>query len=397
MLILRLWNYFRGYVIIDIEGLNLERFINSCIENNIYLWNIKRLSYTKIEAHVGIRGFKALRRLSRKTGCRVSIATKFGYPFWAHRLKKRKMLIAGAFFSLIVVIVASSFIYSVDVVGNEKVDEESLRSALVRMGLKPGSNRYAVDLREIENQILIEFNELAWVGIELKGIYAKVEVVEKYIQERVIDKNNPCNVVAKKNGVIDQVIAKNGDSVVKEGDIVVAGDLLISGVVSRENMDPTFLHAYGEVLARTYYEKVITRELTIIKKEKTGEKSTVTRIGIGKLKLSFGDSEVPFGNYILEKNMKRPTIWRNIRLPVEIIKEEYFEAMDIEEKLDIEVVKEEIHQEAIDYLMGEIPEEAEILNTFIDFKEVGDQIQGKFTIEVLEDIALQEKIDNRED
>lgn len=398
MLILRLWNYFRGYVIINIEGLNLEKFINNCIEKNIYLWNIRRLSYTKIEAHVGIKGFKPLRRLSRKSGCRVSIATKSGYPFWAHRLKKRKMLIAGAFFSLIMIIVASSFIYSIDIIGSERVDEDAIKTALVELGLRPGANKYTLNLRELENQILIEFNELAWVGIHLKGIYAKVEVVEKFIAEGKIDKDVPCNVVASKNGVIDQVIAKNGKAVVKDGDIVSAGDLLISGIVSRENTEETtFLHAYGEVFARTYYERVITKELKEIKKEKTGEYVTLKRFSIGKFKFSFGDTEIPYGNYIVEKNTKKPTIWRNITLPVEIMKEEYFEAIDMEIILDIDEVKASMHQEAIDYLMQEIPEEAEILNTFIDFNEVGDQLQGKFTIEVLENIALQEKLDIEED
>ncbi|SCX93970.1 sporulation protein YqfD [Alkaliphilus peptidifermentans] len=398
MLILRLWNYFRGYVIINIEGLNLERFINMCIEKNIYLWNIQRKSYTTLEARVGIKGFKDLRKITRRCGCKISIARKNGYPFWAHKVKKRKMLLTGAFFSLLLIVVASSFIYSVDIIGNERVEEDLIINALGEMGLKPGVNRYSVNLREIENQMLTEFHQLAWVGIELRGIYAKIEVVEKIQPPEIIDKDTPCNVIAKKNGVIERIIARNGDAVVEKGDIVSEGDLLITGMVQRDSLQsPLYVHAYGEIYARTYYDIIKSVFLTEIKKEKTGEEYSRKMLRIGQMELTFHGGKVPFDNYILENEIKTITLWRNIKLPVEIMIEDYYEAVDIEERLDIEEVKIKMHDEAIHELMEEIPLEGEITNTIIDFQNTGDLLQGKFTIEVIENIAQQKKLDIEED
>lgn len=42
MLVLRLWNYLRGYVIILIEGIFLEKFINICTRRKMYLWDIDK-------------------------------------------------------------------------------------------------------------------------------------------------------------------------------------------------------------------------------------------------------------------------------------------------------------------------------------------------------------------
>lgn len=398
MLILRLWNYFRGYVIIRIEGLYLEKFINHCIAKDIYLWDIRRLSYTALEASVRIKGYKAVKKLARKAGCKVYLTRKNGYPFWAHKIKKRKMLLLGAFFSFLLLIVASSFIYSVEVVGNEQVEATAIVSHLKETGLRVGSNRYFIDLRDIENALLLEFNELAWVGIEIRGIYARVEVVEKVMPPGKIEKDIPCNVVAAKNGLIEKVIARNGDAVVKEGDIVSEGDLLITGTVTRDHMEqPRYVHAYGEVYAKTYYESTKSKSLTMINQIKTGEIHKKRSLRIGKLNLSLGDNSIPFTNYVMEEHNNIPTLWRRIKLPVELKIITYEEVIELEEALNPEDLKKLIHEEAVLELLEEIPLEAEILNTTVNFNQVDDMLHGDIIIEVLENIAKQEKIDTEED
>ncbi len=394
MLILRLWNYIRGYVIIKIEGLSLEKFINACVQKDIYLWEIKRINYTTLEAKVGIKGFRVVKRLSRKCGCRVSISRKNGYPFWAHKVKKRKMLLIGAFFSCILLMIASSFIYSVDVVGNERVSKEEIIAALEEIGLKAGANKYLVDIREIENRLLIELHELEWVGVELSGIYARVEVVEKVPVPERVEKDIPCDIVSVKNGVIEKVIARSGDAVVEKGDIVSKGDLLVTGVIQRDNIpNPLYVHSYGEVYAKTYYETTKSMTTVDVRQEKTGEVKKRYMLRIGSMELSIGGGEIPFENYVIEKSVKSPFFWRNKDFPVEIIVETYFEANETHINLDIEELKKKLHSDSVAELMAEIPSEAEILNSTIDFYQVDDIIYGNMIIEVLEDIGEQRKID----
>ena len=75
-----LWNFLKGYVVIRVDGLSLEKFINITVSRGIYLWGIKRQSYTSLTAKISISGFRQLRGISRKVRCRVRIVDKRGLP-----------------------------------------------------------------------------------------------------------------------------------------------------------------------------------------------------------------------------------------------------------------------------------------------------------------------------
>ena len=92
MIFLKAWNYFLGYVVISVNGLSLEKFINLCVSRGIKLWGIRRISYTSLTAKIGIRDFKSLPPIVRRVGCRVKIIDKRGFPFGI-RFRHRKMLI----------------------------------------------------------------------------------------------------------------------------------------------------------------------------------------------------------------------------------------------------------------------------------------------------------------
>ena len=85
-----LLNYILGYVNILVEGFFTERFINTCINKNIFLFNIKRDKSTIIYANVGIFDFKNVVKIAKQSKCRVKIQRKSGLPFLFNRYKKRK-------------------------------------------------------------------------------------------------------------------------------------------------------------------------------------------------------------------------------------------------------------------------------------------------------------------
>ena len=80
-----------GYVNIKIEGYFVEKFINKCINNKIFFWNIKREKSTIIYTNVGINEFKKIRKIAKETKCKIEILNKKGLPFILHRYKKRKV------------------------------------------------------------------------------------------------------------------------------------------------------------------------------------------------------------------------------------------------------------------------------------------------------------------
>lgn len=392
MLIVKLWNFVRGYVVIKIEGLALEKFINYAIARGIYLWDIVRIDYTTLEAKVGLAGYKELRHIVKRAGCRVRIRQKIGYPFFMHRIRKRKMFVAGFAIALFTIMVVTSFIWNIEIVGNEKISQEEVKESLNTLGLHCGVCKYKLNITDIENNMMIELKNLAWVGIRIRGTKAIVEVVENTEPPEKIPKEIPCDILAKKKGVIEKLIVKSGDALVEEGDIVKKGQILMTGVIEREGLEKRYVHALGEVFAKTYYEENDEISLVKLKKIKTGNKFVrrIIKIGNNQIILSLG--EVPYNNVIIERKNKSLLSWRNIKVPVEILIEEYYEAISQKTVIDKKTAKKALQERMMVKLMNKMPKEAKILNKDILFKKDGDTVKAKLIIEALEEIGKQQKV-----
>jgi similar to stage IV sporulation protein len=123
MILLKLWNYFRGYVIIAVEGYFLEKFINICTHRQVFLWDIKKRKDRTMTLKVSINGFKLLRPISYKTKCRVKILKRCGLPFLKKRYGKRKAFMLGALVFIALFYCLTSFIWSVEITGNKDIEK----------------------------------------------------------------------------------------------------------------------------------------------------------------------------------------------------------------------------------------------------------------------------------
>ena len=61
-----------GYVRVEVEGYYIERFINICQNKKILIWNLKRQKGVKLYLNIGIKDFKKLKEIARKTNCKKS-------------------------------------------------------------------------------------------------------------------------------------------------------------------------------------------------------------------------------------------------------------------------------------------------------------------------------------
>ena len=103
MFIKILLNYILGYVRITVEGYYIERFINICRNNKIIIWNLKRDKSVRLNLNIGIKDFKKIKKIAKKTKCKVKIIKKKGLPFLFNRYKKRKIFVIFLFIILFVI------------------------------------------------------------------------------------------------------------------------------------------------------------------------------------------------------------------------------------------------------------------------------------------------------
>lgn len=250
-----LLNIIFGYVNIEVEGYFIERFINICVSKKIFLWNVKRKNAGLLTANIGIYDFKKIKNVAKKTKCKIHINQKKGIPFLLNRYKKRKIFIGMLAMLIVSILILSNFIWNIEIIGNETISNEEIQKQLEDKGISIGKLKNKINTKEIINQIRLERDDIAWMGISLEGTNAKIEIVEAEKKPDIINPEEYCNIISDKEGVIVKITAKNGTQVAKVGDVVKKGSVLIGGWIEGKFTGTRYMHSEGEVLAKVWYSK----------------------------------------------------------------------------------------------------------------------------------------------
>ncbi|MDO5110696.1 MAG: sporulation protein YqfD [Clostridia bacterium] len=253
-----LWNYLCGYVIIQIEGLGLERFVNRMLDASLPIWGIRRESDGSMTASVSIAGFYALHRMIRTEGWSIRIREKHGLLFRLSRLRGRKVLLYGWAPALMTLLCFSRMIWIIDVAGCDVVAEDTVRQAVYAEGIYPGVPRRGHTVEALQSAVEAADDRIAMASVTISGVVLRIEVRETEPGPAVLDESVPAHVVARCDGMILSVTALKGHAAVKAGQLVRAGDVLISGDLTREGGEPILVHARGQVLAETVYTADVT-------------------------------------------------------------------------------------------------------------------------------------------
>lgn len=229
-------------MVIRVEGLFIERFINICISKKILLWKSRRERSTILYAKVSITEYKKLRDIARKTKTKITIKEKKGLPFILHRYRKRKILIFLLLLTAVGLIITSNFIWNIEIKGELSFSDEELIQNLEKEGLKIGVLKSKIDTIQIINNIRLNRNDIAWIGIDIKGTNVIVKVQESIQAPEIIDANEYCDIVSDKSGIITKVNVQNGTAKVKPGDIVQKNKVLVKrscrGKIYRKKRSP---------------------------------------------------------------------------------------------------------------------------------------------------------------
>ena len=250
-----LLSYIFGFLNIEVEGYLVERFINRCISKGIFLWNIKRDKSTIAYMNIGIKSFKLIRKIAKETKCNIKIKVKKGLPFLFHKYRKRKFFVYILVILCLGIIASSNFIWNIQVEGNSTITKEEILSNLRDEGIKVGVLKKKINLKQAISDIRLKREDLAWIGIEIRGTNVIVKLVEADKKPEIIDEEDYCNIVATKPGIIVKVNAINGTPLVKEGETVKEGTPLIGGWLEGKYTGVRYVHANGTVKAKVWYSR----------------------------------------------------------------------------------------------------------------------------------------------
>lgn len=397
-MLLDICNFFKGYVLIGVKGFSVERFVNLATYNGIYLWDIKRNSDGVI-LKVSVKGFKMLKKYARKTGCRIKILNKRGLPFKIYRYKKRKIFAGGLIFFVFSLYLLSSFIWLINIEGNDRINSEDLLRFCQQQNFKIGSFKPKINFKLLEQKLLNSFSDISWINIKVNGTRAIIQLKETIPKQKIVDRNTPCNIIAKKDGLILNATVSSGTPKIKQKDVVKKGDILVSGevVIENNNLESSepvteYVHAKAKVKAKTYYQINFKIPYEYIEKRYTGKTQKSYTIDVFNKKLSFfsGTKYINYDRISTEKQLK---LTNNYPLPVKIFVNEYKEFMPVKKKRSVEQSKELADKIVTGRIIREFDFDTDIYDKQFKFMDNGKYLNVETVISTVEFIDEQAEME----
>ncbi len=325
----RLMNYLRGMARLLVSGPFPERLMNLCAQQGVEFWGVEWPEAHVLRLTVRRKDLAELRRLAEKAGCQVEVEGRRGLPDFLLRFRSRYLFLIGLAFSLCAVAVLSHFVLTIQVTGNQRVPAAVILSQLRQLGVKPGVFGPALDRQQLAQEVMLGLEDLAWVGINLHGTRLEVIVRETIPTPEPVDESGYYDIVAEADGIITRVEAEQGQAVVQAGDTVLAGETLISGLVSIEPPQYSDVpveyyqtHARGRVWARTWRTLTASIPVRAAVKDYTGEqKTTWTLELLGRRIEIFGNSSISWPLYDKITSVRQPFLPDGSALPIALRRE----------------------------------------------------------------------------
>lgn len=391
MLIKILLSYILGYIRVSAEGYYIEKFINICTNKKIIIWNLKRDKNVKLHFNVRIDDFREITKIAKKIKCKIKIEKKKGLPFLLNRYKKRKLFAIFIIVIISIVIGLSNFIWNIEIKEESGQELEGIYQDIIDSGLNTGTLKSKIDTKEIINKVRLKREDIAWMGIEIKGTNAIVNVVKADSKPEIIDETEYCSIVSDKVGIITKINAQNGTANVKVGDTVTVGTPLINGWLEGKYTGIRYVHAKGEIEAKVWYTKNKFISYNTTETKETGNIEEHYSIKINNFEINFKKKLPKFQIYDTIDNEEKIKLFSDFYLPISVKKTTYKELIEEKKTYSIEQAKTLGIQE----LQKELDEELKdknIVGKNINTYEKENGLEVFVTYEVLENIGTNEKL-----
>ena len=214
----------------------------------------------------------------------ISISEPKGlYGAWKRSQHKVAMAICTAA-SILTLLLSQCLVWDIRPSGNENIANSDIKARLQSCGFSVGDLWHERTLSEVETEFLKRYDDISWININRRGTVAYVSVIEKDVENENTEATNILysNIVAAYDCVIDEVTVKSGTAMVKPGDSVKKGDLLILGA----NANGDFCRAEGQIVGRVCDSLSVTVDRKYEKRLISSKKIDEININIFKISIN---------------------------------------------------------------------------------------------------------------
>lgn len=272
--------WLRGYLLCCVESGHWERFMNLCRHHRIRLWDVE-IHKNHVSFRMFSEDYKTLHMFVGKTHVAPHIVEKRGLPFVCERALRNWTFTFGLVLFFVVLRVLSLFVWQINYYGQREYTKETISKEVTELGVYPGMLRSKLNCDSIERSLRESYDNMSWVSAEETGCVLTIKIKEGKAEEKAAEKaEKPFHLTAPCDGVVQNIVTREGTPKVAKGAQVKKGDILISGVVEILGDDGAPVKyngvcAEGEIciLTESKYEDSIN--IRYMAKNKTGKDITV--------------------------------------------------------------------------------------------------------------------------
>ncbi|MGL5260100.1 MAG: sporulation protein YqfD [Lachnospiraceae bacterium] len=266
--------WFVGYLEIEVSGYSPKRFINLCANNQILLWDIFN-THTSYQMKILLRDFWKIKKLVKKTSVKVVISNRYGLPFFMKKSKMRVFFYAGIPICIFVLFILAQFLWAMEFEGNYSISDDTIEDFLLEEEIYIGIYRKKINVEDLEKKLREKFSNITWVSATINGtkLYVRIKEEDVTIYSSNIEYESS-SLIAHSDGTIQSIVTKSGVPLVKAGDEVEKGQILVDGNIpiydnegniikyNRVNAEAdiiiSYLYPVNEELERVYHYKNYT-------------------------------------------------------------------------------------------------------------------------------------------
>lgn len=310
---LRRW--IKGYVCLEASAKKATEIMDILQRLHIFSWNHQ----TEGEHFFLCISCADMQKTRGKFSNEVHVKKTNGLAFFFHNHINRVGLPIGALLAAILFGYLNGFVWDIRIRGNHELPAAQIEEELRTAGLFVGVPFSLADRQHIANAALLSTTDLSYLSVNYRGTVAYVEVLERKEQPDSSPELSPANLVAAEDAVIEFLSVRSGDVRVHRGQVVQAGDLLVSGI-TEGTAGSHITRASGEIQGRVSRNFSVTIPRRMKKTAETSRKLIgISLIFLGKpINIYANTGNLPNGYDTIYE--EEHLYVGNIRLPVRVQK-----------------------------------------------------------------------------
>ena len=362
-----------------IQGKNLSYFLSMLISKKISIYR-RENSDSGLILEVSQEDYQKI--MDIKTSYKITVLNRYGLLKLQYLFCKYFIFLLGLVFFFGVLFFLSHITFEIEVIHSSHEIQSIIYQYLKQFGIEKFHFKVSYDEKEkiVEKILKKETERIEWLEIEEIGTKYIVHVEERK-KNKDEEQCYPRSVVAKKDAMILEIRAEEGEVVKEKLDYVKKGDVIISGLIYNKEEIVSKRCATGQVFGEVWYRVSLSLPKHYYEEKVTGEKKS-------QLEIQFLNSTYHLFSHYDNYQKKSTSIFKSKLLPIQFLFSTYLETDVVDKNYTLETIDSTAYRLATNKLTHKLSKEDEIISKKILKKyEKDSRIEVEVFFRVKEDIT----------